>query len=190
MSGWTGEDPAQRALRHLHAEVDRRAQTLHSRHAARLSCQQGCSGCCVDALTCFEVEADAIARAHPALLAEGIPHPEGRCAFLDEAGACRIYAQRPYVCRTQGLPLRWIDQVAGSGELAEYRDICPLNEDGRGPPVQTLAAEDCFTLGPVEQALGVLQRAVDGGAGRRVPLRALFRRRATPSTSGAARSPG
>src|SRR5262245_46152814 len=100
-------DESQRELRALHDEVDARAAALAQRHAGRLRCGRGCSACCVDELTVFEVEAERIRRAHTDLLVSGEPHAAGACAFLDAHGACRIYADRPYVCRTQGLPLRW-----------------------------------------------------------------------------------
>lgn len=161
-------------LRKLHAEVDRAVRRLEKRHAERLRCGRGCADCCVDDITVFPVEADAIRRHHPTLLAEGTPHPPGRCAFLDPDGACRIYEQRPYVCRTQGVPLRWVDQ-GPSGEPVEYRDICPLNAEG--PALESLAVDDCWTLGPVEAQLVALQGP--GKAGEppeRTPLRSLFRR--------------
>ncbi len=163
----------------LHAEVETRARHLHVLHAERLHCAEGCSGCCADELSVFEVEAAPIRAHHAALLATGTPHAEGGCAFLDDAGACRIYAHRPYVCRTQGLPLRWLDEQ--DGHLVELRDICPLNEEGA--PVETLAEDDCWTLGPIEERLATLQHAthiaaVSGGAasnvGTRTRLRALF----------------
>jgi hypothetical protein len=162
---------ADELLRRLHSEVDADARRLSALHAARLVCRIGCSECCVDGLTVFEVEADNIRRHHPDLLAAGLPHPEGRCAFLEAAGACRIYAHRPYVCRTQGLPLRWIEERPDGGG-AELRDICPLNE--AGPPIETLPESACWTLGPVEGRLAQLQASRDGGRLRRVPLRALF----------------
>ncbi|MBK7707050.1 MAG: hypothetical protein IPJ30_15135 [Acidobacteria bacterium] len=56
-----------------------------------------------------------------------MPHTRGACAFLDQ-DACRIYPDRPYVHRTQGLPLRWIEDDLE--EAFKYRDICPLNEAG------------------------------------------------------------
>jgi Fe-S-cluster containining protein len=104
-------------------------------------------------LTVFEVEAAHIRRHHAELLATGAPHAEGACAFLDERGTCRIYAERPYVCRTQGLPLRWLE---GEGDSAvELRDICPLNEAGE--PIETLPADECWHLGPVEERLAELE---------------------------------
>jgi Fe-S-cluster containining protein len=176
-------DESLRAVRALHDEVDARAAALARRHAARLRCGRGCAQCCVDDLTVFEVEAERIRRAHVDLLVSGEPHAPGACAFLDADGACRIYADRPYVCRTQGLPLRWLAEDA-QGEVVEQRDICPLN-DASGArseakpsevPLELLPADDCWTLGPFEQRLAALQAEQDGGALRRVPLRSLFRR--------------
>jgi hypothetical protein len=166
-------DDAGAALRALHEDVDARAAELSAQHAGRLRCGRGCSACCVDELTVFEVEAQRIRRAHPDLLARGEPHAPGACAFLDAEGACRIYADRPYVCRTEGLPLRWLAQDAAGG-VVERRDICPLNE--AGPPLEGLPESACWTLGPTEQRLASLQSGHRGGASRRVALRSLFQR--------------
>jgi len=160
-------------LADLYREIDSRTGHLHALHADRLQCRRGCSDCCVDGLTVFEVEAENIRNRHPDLLADAVPHPEGACAFLDPAGACRIYPHRPYVCRTQGLPLRWIDRLP-DGACAELRDICPFNE--AGPPIETLPADQCWEIGPFEAALAELQERIDGGRLRRVALRDLFRR--------------
>lgn len=162
------------ALAHLvrlHGVVDELLAPLYARHADRLRCAPGCAGCCVDGLSVFEVEAARIEEEFPAVLADS-PHPPGACAFLDEAGACRVYAARPYVCRTQGLPLRWLEERRG--RVVERRDICPENEQGE--PLGRLPKDDCWALGPVEERLRRLQEQVDGGEGRRVALRALFER--------------
>ena len=158
------------ALLRLHAEVDARASQLAARNAARLQCKRGCSGCCVDGITVFAIEAERIRANNKGLLAEGAPHAPGACAFLDAEGACRVYADRPYVCRTQGLPLRWIDEDRG----AELRDICPLNETSE--PIESLADDACWTLGPTEARLAELQRE-SLSDGPRVALRELFRPR-------------
>ncbi len=157
------------ALDRLYADVDREAGRLHLLHAARLRCGRGCSSCCVDGLSVFEVEAENIRRHHSDLLTACRPHPEGACAFLDDHGACRIYPHRPYVCRTQGLPLRWVEER--NGERVELRDICPLNETGE--PIQALPADACWTIGPWEERLARLQRAA-GWDRPRVRLRDLF----------------
>lgn len=150
----------------LHRAIDDNARALADKHKDRLQCRRGCSGCCSDGLTVFEVEAALIVRKHRALLDSGEPHAEGRCAFLDGDGGCRIYEERPYVCRTQGLPLRWIE---GGQEL---RDICTLNVVG--DPIESLPANECWPIGPVEARLSAMQAMADGGALRRVELRKLF----------------
>ncbi len=156
----------------LQRTVDALAGDVAKQHGDRLVCRRGCSGCCTDGLTVFEVEAEVIRRAHPDLLRASAPAPEGRCAFLSEEGACRIYAQRPYVCRTQGLPLRWLEEEGD--ETFEARDICPLNAEGE--PLESLSEDACWTVGPVEARLARAQRALDDGEGGRVPLRSLFKR--------------
>jgi Fe-S-cluster containining protein len=79
------------------------------------------------------------------------------------AGECRVYAHRPYVCRTQGLPLRVLLEGEGEGEQnesgdesvpKEHRDICPLNADKLD--VKALPADQCWTI-------GTLLRIVDSG---------------------------
>jgi hypothetical protein len=160
-------------LLELHASVDARADALASSHAARLRCRRGCSDCCVDDLTVFEVEAERIRRNHAALLADGEPGPPGACAFLDGEGACRIHPDRPYVCRTQGLPLRWLFETPG-GAIEEGRDICPKNSEG--PDLATLEEDDLWLIGPWEDRLARLQEASGDGGARRVALRSLFAR--------------
>jgi uncharacterized protein len=158
-------------LEAFHGEVDRLVARLTGVHETRLRCTRGCSDCCIDGITVFEIEAERIRRAAAGILREAEPYPPGRCAFLSEDGACRIYPVRPFVCRTQGLPLRWIGQD-DRGALAEMRDICEKNESG--PPVEEIPRRDCWTLGPFEDRLAALQRRADGGRGKRIPLRTLF----------------
>lgn len=164
-------EPARAQLARLHGAVDAMVAPLARLHGERLRCARGCNACCVDDLTVFALEAAQIAQHHGELLASGTPHPEGACAFLDAEGACRIYAHRPYVCRTQGLPLRWVEEEAG--EVVELRDCCELNLQDDGAPLTELPAEACFTLGPVEQRLR--EQAEQAGAAERIPLRSLFK---------------
>jgi Fe-S-cluster containining protein len=137
-------------LEDLHAEVDRRAAELTKLHGEAITCRRGCFGCC------------RIRARFAPLLASAAPHPPGRCAFLGSEGECRIYEARPYVCRTQGLPLRWIEEEAE----VEYRDVCELNE---GVGVESAEAEECWTIGEVEERLARMNE----GRGR-VGLRELF----------------
>lgn len=156
----------------LQDEVSAAADRIAAGHGERLQCARGCAGCCVDDLSVFAVEAQRIRAEGEAVLREA-PGPIGACAFLDSAGACRIYVARPYVCRTQGLPLRWIDEDP-SGAFVERRDICELNEAGEVDLVD-LEPESCWPLGPVEEQLRALQAASEPAAPlRRVRLRELF----------------
>lgn len=164
------------ALRTLHGEIDREADRLANEHAERLRCGRGCSACCLDDLTVSPVEAELIRDTHPALLSEAEPHPKGACAFLDEEGACRVYAERPSVCRSQGLPLRMFfeDDV---GEIEEHRDICPLNVEG-GPSLASLPESSFWLVGPFELRLTAIEDDFLGeasGEDARVALRSLFR---------------
>ena len=150
-------------LNRLYREVDQRVRPLLAIHSELLQCRRGCCQCCIDDLTVFEVEAENVRRHYADLLLKAAPHPEGACAFLDQAGACRIYEHRPYVCRTQGLPVRWAEER--DGQPVEVRDICPVNAHIAVTP---LPPEACWTIGPIEQRIA----ALEGGA--RVPLRSLF----------------
>ena len=166
--------PREQALREvgaLHADLDEAVQTLVLLHEDRLQCRRGCAACCIDELTVYEVEAERI-RANNAEVLEGEPHPPGSCAFLDDTGACRIYSDRPYICRTQGLPLRWFDEDS-QGTTVELRDICSLNESDT--PIEALSEASCWLLGPTEGRLAAMQSGRDGGALNRIALRDLFR---------------
>jgi hypothetical protein len=157
----------------LHREIDVPVERLTRLHAAHLVCERGCHACCVDDITVFEVEAALIRQHHAELLSTGRPHPAGLCAFLDEEGACRIYTHRPYVCRTQGLPLRWLNESDAS-QPVELRDACELNFVGRD--ITELQPDACWTLGPAEVRLQQLQPDQ-----KRVALRALFAGRSSTS---------
>jgi Fe-S-cluster containining protein len=162
------------ALRELHGEIDREAARLADRHAGRLRCGRGCSACCLDDLRVSAVEAERIREGHPELLETGVPGPIGACAFLDADGACRIYADRPLVCRTQGLPLR-VFREDEQDEVVEQRDICPLNLEG-GPALDALDESDCWLVGPHELRLMAIDEEFAGSEAPRIPLRSLFAR--------------
>lgn len=151
----------------LHATVDQLIAPLQQVHADSSQCAPGCTGCCLDDLTVLEVEAEVLRR-HCAEALSRPAHPPGACALLDEQGRCRVYAHRPYVCRTQGLPLRWAEEVGE--EVVERRDVCELNLVGQD--LTALPAEAFWTLGPVERRLAMAQDK-HGQAEARVALRSL-----------------
>jgi uncharacterized protein len=108
------------------------SERLHARYAQHLVCRAGCSGCCHHHLSVFKVEADAIAEAVAALpdeirqrvtqQAKQITADERQVCPLLVDDRCAIYAARPVICRTQGLPLL-LEAENGEPEV----DFCPLN---------------------------------------------------------------
>jgi len=162
----------------LHQEIDIEAAALAKIHSERLQCRRGCSACCQDDLNVSRIEAERIRRAYPELLRNGKPHPRGGCAFLDEQGACRVYSARPYVCRSQGLPLRILFENE-AGEIEERRDICPLNLDG-GPSLESLDEDEFWLVGPFELRIGQLEDRMAGADRKRIALRDLFNSVRTP----------
>jgi hypothetical protein len=164
-------EQVQELLARFYQEVDQRAQTIADMNGDRLHCQKGCSPCCVDDITVFQVEANHIKEAHSQLLAQDKPHDKGVCAFLDAEEACRIYETRPYVCRSQGLPLRWLDETP-DGQEVEMRDICPLNDIEED--LSILPSDQCWQIGPFEEVLANIQTYVGQGELTRVALRDLW----------------
>jgi hypothetical protein len=163
-------------LEAIHRQVDGLAASLAAECGEGLVCRRGCCDCCSDDLTVLEIEARLIEARFAGLLREGKPAPRGRCAFLDDQGACRIYAARPYVCRTQGLPLRWLED---GPPPTEHRAICPLNRTAMvelGETPEILPADRCWTLGPFEGRLASLQAEASGRFEPvRLALRSLFK---------------
>lgn len=70
-----------------------------------------------------------------------------------------------------------------SDEIVERRDICPLNLEG-GPPLESLAEDDCWLVGPFELRLAAIDERFPVEANPpfpldregRVALRSLFTR--------------
>jgi Fe-S-cluster containining protein len=155
----------------LHREVDALGLELKERLPHALACGPGCAACCPADLTVLELEAEWIRRAVGEGLRGQTPAPAG-CAFLDEAGRCRIYAHRPYVCRTQGLPLRWFEEDE-QGEILETRDLC--EESAEMLVLDELDATELWLLGPFEARLVELAEAWRTPELRRCDLAGLFR---------------
>lgn len=165
-------DTAIKQLQKFHSEIDHKVQELEKIHSERINCKPGCASCCVDELTVFEIEAENIKQNYSDLLSSENSAEKGRCAFLNNEDRCRIYDHRPYVCRTQGLPLSWIEELE-DGNLAEMRDICPLND--KSEPIENIPSENCWIIGPAEQQLFELQNLFNKNSVKRVYLRDLFK---------------
>lgn len=140
----------------LVAKIDLFTAAASARCRDDLQCRRGCAACCHVELSVSLVEADAIRRhlsGLPADVREALRlkaadvHPAAaspRCAMLGADSSCAVYAARPIICRTQGLPLRYPDQPT---------NWCPLNFTSRAP-----AAADTLDAGRVDQLLAVVNR--------------------------------
>lgn len=112
----------------LAAKVAELCGRIEERCREHLACRQGCDSCCRH-LSLFWVEAVALAwalkQAEPTLAQtirrqahEGVP--DGPCPLL-LGGGCLLYAARPLICRSHGLPLL----LERDGE--RRIDYCPRN---------------------------------------------------------------
>lgn len=185
------------ALAALHAETDARFADSTAAIGEPIGCKPGCAACCVDDLTVWQVEADAIAayvrRADAAPLQL---HPEGACVFLGADRRCQVFAARPYVCRSQGAVLRWWesepDDDDDDDDWGDFSDELTLDRP-EAPPIErrstcaehlhdvdieALPEAATLTLGPAEDrlvaiAVDALRLAGGRGLPGRVELRAL-----------------
>ncbi len=117
----------------LAAEVDTEFAAIHERHTARMQCRAGCSACCRARLSITKIE-EAFLRRGLAGLTESRrgelaarTKETGRetCPALDNDGRCGIYAFRPLICRSYGVPLRH----RGAVPMVQppVVDVCDLN---------------------------------------------------------------
>ncbi|HIJ78411.1 MAG: YkgJ family cysteine cluster protein [Desulfobulbaceae bacterium] len=96
--------------------------------SAGLHCTAGCTDCCM-AFSILAVEADRISKAFKKLpeptrrqIAGQAKKDTEKCPLLID-GLCTVYAQRPIICRTHGLPLAYINEEQQAIEVS----VCPLN---------------------------------------------------------------
>ncbi|PID38264.1 MAG: hypothetical protein CSB49_06450 [Proteobacteria bacterium] len=134
--------------RQVAAKVDGFFKRVERSYVERMSCAAGCAACCQQDLTVLFIEALAVLTVQTALPAEtqaAIAEDGGNpsappCAFLDDEGRCRVYAGRPLVCRSHGLPIRQDHEVA----------ICELNfrgVNGEGYPADATMNASLATAG-------------------------------------------
>jgi len=115
------DDKIKTAYRQLIAEIDQAiAELVEKRYPDSLNCKPGCDSCCVP-FSLLPLEAALASEALAGTDVTATTDPE-RCALLLN-GLCSIYSARPIICRTQGLPIAYLDE---SGENLEV-SACPLN---------------------------------------------------------------
>lgn len=128
--------PVNTTYQYLIEQVDALAAALSRHYTRHLVCRAGCSGCCHHHLSVFAVEAENLreafellpeelrsrvkAQAREVVRRESQGEPVACPMLIDDR--CSIYASRPLICRTQGLPLL-METEDGRQEV----DFCPLN---------------------------------------------------------------
>jgi uncharacterized protein len=98
----------------LGEELDRVEAALARSGGPRMPCTPGCSDCC-RAMTVLPLEAYALLSS-AAPLVENAQRPDAgdACPFLSAERRCLVYAARPFLCRTRGFPIVYVN---GDGEL-------------------------------------------------------------------------
>lgn len=157
--------PARTALVQLRARVDSFFEQALARSPTQMQCREGCSSCCGVQLTVFAIEAERICsaleqleRENPSLRervreqAHQVPH----CALLVDH-RCVVYAERPLICRSHGLPVLVDDDIRG----------CELNFSSESPPPSSILALD-----RINDPLAIMAQMIDS-TGSRTPLAEL-----------------
>ena len=146
----------------LASEVDADFAAIHARQADRIRCGAGCSACCRARLSITRVEAAylreglaSLSDARRAELSARTREP-GRemCPALDDDGRCGVYAFRPLICRSYGVPLRHRPEVAVVNPPVV--DVCDLNFVGTA--LKVLPAEDVYDQSDLVAALESIDR--------------------------------
>lgn len=92
--------------RKLSEEIDKKFQELQSYWGNEINCKKGCTKCCIT-LNLFPVEIYCLKKLMEEdnfkINTEDISKKE-KCLFLKDK-KCLIYKYRPFICRSQGLPL-------------------------------------------------------------------------------------
>lgn len=165
----------------LTAKVDAFFGQVRDRYRDAMQCGAGCSECCHVRLTVTQVEAAAISEglatvdaAERTAIADGAEAAApGICSALDGDGQCRIYRWRPLVCRSQGVPVKTVDDESRLPVVS----ACHLNFDGGAglDKVDPKAVLDQTTLSTVLAAIEIAYANENGTeAGERVDLLRLL----------------
>lgn len=112
------------AYRELREELDRACEGLAAMHAGHMGCRAGCSSCCTN-LSVFPVEYDVILHDLQRDGQQGMGFDlQQPCGFLKD-GLCTLYAYRPIICRTHGLPVAFTNETFDPPEVNV--SFCPMN---------------------------------------------------------------
>lgn len=108
---------------------------VQAEHGEKMRCGSGCTDCCHQDLSLLTVEALAVRvaldRLDRPLQARIARQGNSPCALLVD-GLCAIYQDRPLICRTHGLPIRYAGSEGGQGPSLPV--VCALNFVQGQPP--------------------------------------------------------
>jgi hypothetical protein len=156
-------------LDELTAKIDAFFVRVETRHGDDMRCSTGCSDCCHVRLTITATEAAAIrgeiASWQPdrrGALAANAAASTDRCSALDPAGRCLIYAARPVVCRSHGVPIRMRE------------DSLPVVQSCFRNFTHATPEPDCILDQETLSALVLAVDRADGGDGTRIDLASLL----------------
>lgn len=166
----------------LQAKVDAFVARVEASHRADMQCASGCATCCLTELSLLSIEAALVTAAIADLTplerdslaeraARKVDPTAPRCAALDDDDRCSIYAARPLLCRSHGVPIR-VKDPRGLPMI----DACFKNFVSDGPEaVPATDVLDQATLSTVLLALDAAH-AQDGEAtaGDRISLRRVI----------------
>lgn len=153
-------------------------QRVENRYAASMQCQSGCHDCCHVQLSVTAIERAVIAEGLKTLppqllraLAEQSRSPNpNRCSALDGAGKCMIYAFRPLVCRSHGLPIR----MSASLPIAGQAQISACFRNFAADDVSALAPDCILDQQTLSAILLVLNHQYAQETGENAEERALL----------------
>ena len=150
--------------RTLVEKIDQFCQGITAAHREQIACRAGCAGCCRH-LSLFPVEACNVALAIARLpdtqqrIALAQAGDDDRCPLL-QAERCLIYAHRPIICRTHGLPLLIQEQDT------QRIDYCPENFHG----IDTLPGTSIINLELLNRSLTAINALFVNESGFDLPM--------------------
>ncbi len=159
--------------RALVRRADDHVRAVLTRYGRYITCRKGCDACC-RFLTLFPVEAVALSAAFVELDPESRALIETACAQdtacpLLHHHECLLYAARPLICRTHGLPICFKEQDSLKV------DFCPENFKG----LATLPGDALLDLDQLNTTLAAVNTlfldSIDADLPDRIPIsQALF----------------
>lgn len=162
----------------LARSVDDAFSAIREKFPTCMECRSGCSDCCRARLSISRVE-ETLLRRGLAQMSESVRHELARaardedremCPALDSRGRCRVYAWRPLICRSYGVPLRRRREVPLVNP--PIIDVCDKNF--RNTRLKTLPVADVLDQTDLDAAVAEIdaQYCEQNGLpiGERVPI--------------------